>query len=260
MKSRKYEANKGLTVRGTDYSVYRMTPGETALSAAAGGAGGALAFSIFFGAGMFTAVAAAAGAVAGIKYGTKFFKNRRDAELTMQFRDLLESLASSLSAGQNIPGAICSALTDLKQIYGEKSLIVKETSAIADGMRNNLSPEELFGDFASRSGQKDIRTFADTFRVCNRSGGNMREVIIRTTRILGEKMQTEKEIGVIASKGRNELIMMTVMPFVIIPMLKTLGEDAVSGNNLATVLIRIAGAVIIAGAVLAGKRITDIKM
>ena len=88
----------------------------------------------------------------------------------------------------------------------------------------------------------------------------MREVIIRTTRILGEKMQTEKEIGVIASKGRNELIMMTVMPFVIIPMLKTLGEDAVSGNNLATVLIRIAGAVIIAGAVLAGKRITDIKM
>ena len=63
------------------------------------------------------------------------------------------------------------ALIDLKQIYGEKSLIVKETSAIADGMRNNLSPEELFGDFASRSGQKDIRTFADTFRVCNRSGG-----------------------------------------------------------------------------------------
>jgi hypothetical protein len=54
--------------------------------------------------------------------------------------------------------------------------------------------------------------------------------------------------------------MMTIMPFVIIPMLKTLGEDAVSGNNLATVLIRIAGAVIIAGAVLAGKRITDIKM
>ena len=260
MKSRKYEANKGLTVRGTDYSVYRMTPVEAAASVAAGAAGGALAFSIFFGTGIFTVAAAAAGAVTGLRYGTKFFKERRNAELTMQFKDLLESLASSLSAGQNIPGAIGSALTDLKQIYGDKSLIVKETSAIVDGMRNNLSPEELFEDFASRSGQKDIRTFADTFRVCNRSGGNMREVIIRTTRILGEKMQTEKEISVIASKGRNELMMMTAMPFVIIPMLKTLGEDGVSGTNIVTVLVRLAGAVIIAGAVLAGKRITDIKM
>ncbi|WP_044975676.1 hypothetical protein [Ruminococcus sp. HUN007] len=260
MKSRKYKENRGLTGRGTDYSVYRMTPVQAAASAAAGGAGGALAFSIFFGAGIPAAAAAAAGAAAGVKYGTKFFKERRNSELTMQFKDLLESIASSLSAGQNIPCSIESALTDLKQIYGDKSLIVKETSAIADGMRNNLNPEELFGDFALRSGQKDIRTFAETFSVCNRSGGNMRDVIIRTTRILSEKMQTEKEISVIASKGRNQLWLMTVMPFIIIPMLKTLGEDGVSGNNIITVVVKAVGAVIIAGAVFAGKRITDIRM
>ena len=110
-----------------------------------------------------------------------------------QFKDMLESLASSLSAGQNIQGAIASARGDLSQMYGEKSLIVKETEIIIYGMKNNLTPEELFDDFALRSGQKDIRTFADTFRVCNRSGGNMREVITRTSGILGEKMQTEND-------------------------------------------------------------------
>jgi hypothetical protein len=53
---------------------------------------------------------------------------------------------------------------------------------------------------------------------------------------------------------------MTVMPFIIIPMLKTLGEDGVSGNNIITVVVKAVGAVIIAGAVFAGKRITEIRM
>ena len=260
VKKKKYEEKKGRTGRGTDYSVYRMTTVQKALSFAAGTAGGIAAYCIFFGAGIPMAAAGVAGGIAGLKYGRGFFKKRRDGELTMQFRDLLESLSSSLSAGQNIPGAIASALDDLSQIYGEKSLIVRETEMIVDGMRNNLSPEELFDDFAERSGQRDIRTFADTFRVCNRSGGNMREVITRTSGILSEKMQTEKEIDVIASKGRNELMIMTAMPFLIVPMLKNLGESAVSGNNIVTVTVKIVGAAVIGAAFLAGRKITDIRI
>ncbi len=260
MKKRKYEEKKGLTGRGADYSVYRMTPVQKALSFAAGTAGGMAAYCIFFGAGIPAAAAGAAAGIAGLKYGKVFFKKRRDSELTMQFKDMLESLASSLSAGQNIQGAIASARGDLSQMYGEKSLIVKETEIIIYGMKNNLTPEELFDDFALRSGQKDIRTFADTFRVCNRSGGNMREVITRTSGILGEKMQTEKDIDVIASKGRNELMIMTAMPFLIVPMLKNLGESAVSGNNIVTVTVKIIGAVIIGAAFLAGRKITDIRI
>lgn len=260
MKRKKYEENKGITGKGTDYAVYRMSMTEKLICILAGSAGGISAFCIFFGTGIAAMAAGIAGGAAGLHFGGEFFRKKRDKALTEQFRNFLESLAASVQAGQNVPGAIETALGDMKQLYGEKAAIVNETALICAGMRNNISPEELFSDLAQRSGQKDIRTFADTFSVCNRSGGNMREIIMRTTRILSEKMQIEKETDVIASKGKNELMLMTLMPFVIIPMLHTLGENGVSGNSPVTVAVKTAGALIIAAAVFIGRKITDIRM
>ena len=53
---------------------------------------------------------------------------------------------------------------------------------------------------------------------------------------------------------------MTVMPFIIVPMLRTLGESGVSGNNPVTVAVKILGAMVIAAAYIAGRKITDIKI
>lgn len=260
MKKKKYEENKGLTGKGIDYSVYRMSLQEKLISISLGAAAGVTAFCIFFGVCIPAAAAGAAGGLAALKAGKNYFKSRRDRELITQFRDFLESVSSSLSAGQNISGAIASAGEDMKQLYGEKSVMACETEIIIDGMRNNITAEELFEDLASRSGQRDIRTFSDTFCVCNRTGGNMREILIRTSGVLSEKMQTEREIDVIVSKGRNELMIMTVMPFIIIPMLKTLGENGVTELNPVTVAVRTAGAVIIALAIMLGRKMTDIRL
>lgn len=260
MKKKKYEADKGLTGMGKDYSVYRMSLSESVLSVIIGAAAGTAVFCILFGSGILSAAAGAAGGVLGFIKGRKYFAERRNKELMRQFRDFLDSLAASLSSGQNISAAVESAHEDLVMLYGESSLMAEETEIIKEGMRNNMTAEELFDDFAARSGQRDIRTFSDTFCVCNRTGGNMREIILRTARILSEKMQTEKEIDVIASRGRNELAVMTAMPFIIVPMLKTLGESSASGGGTVTLAVRLAGAVIIAAAVTAGKKITEIKI
>lgn len=259
MKRKKHEKNNEI-LSGTDYSVYRLSAVQKLISTAAGAACGISAFCIFFGASWPALAAGIAGGVAGMHFGRNYFTEKRMKELTGQFRDFLESLSSSFSAGQNFAGAVESALGDMRQLYGEKGMITIETERIADGMRNNMNPEDLLMDFADRSSQKDIRTFAETFCVCHRTGGNMREVIAGTTRVLSEKMQTERETDVIASKGKNELMIMTAMPFIIIPMLRTLGESGVSGNNPVTLAVRCAGAVIIGLSVFAGKKITDIRM
>lgn len=260
MRRRKYEENKGLTGMGRDYSVYHMGTAEKLISLSLGAAAGTAAFCIFFGMCIPAAAAGIAGGAAGIKLGKKYFKEKRDENLLRQFRDFLDSMASSLSAGQNISGALCSAHGDIIQLYGEKSLMAEETGIIVNGIKNNLNAEELFEDFARRSGQRDIQTFSDTFGVCNRTGGNMREVIVRTAGTLSEKMQTEKEIDVIASKGKNELLLMAAMPFIIVPMLGTLGESGMSGNNPVNVAVKIVCAVLIVLSVIAGRKITDIRI
>lgn len=260
VKKKKYEKDKGLTGMGIDYSIYRMSRVQILICSAAGAAAGISAWCVFFGAGFHALASVIPGVLAGIRTGRKYFGEKRKKELVCQFRDFLDSVAASVSAGRNVTGAIQAAGDDMRQIYGENGIITRETALIVNGMRNNINPEELFLDFARRSGIKDAEIFADTFCVCNRTGGNMRDVILRTTRILSEKIQTENEIEVIASKGRNELMIMTAMPFIIIPMLKTLGESGVSGNNPVTIAVRAAGALLIVLSCLAGRKITDIKI
>ena len=259
MKKGKYEKSRGLTVRGIEYSVYRMSTAQKILCSSVGATAGISAYCIFFGAGMPAVLSGAAGGTAGIYFGRKYFREKRMKELTAQFRDFLESLSSSLSSGLNVTGAVEAAKGDMRQLYGEKAFMTIEADRMADGMRNNMNIEEMLSDFACRSGQRDIRTFSETFSVCNRTGGNMREVIGATTRILSEKMQTDREIDVIASKGRSELTIMTVMPFIIIPMLRTLGDSGISGTNAVTVAVRVFGALLIGLSVFAGRKITDIR-
>lgn len=245
--------------RITDYSVYRMRPPETALCISAGAIGGYIVFYIFFGISVIGLTVSAAGAAAAVFAGRKYFKEKRNANLMIQFRDFLESISSSLLAGQNISGAIHSAYDDICMQYGDNSLMAQEILIITNGMKNNINAEELINDFAVRSGQRDIRTFAETFKICSRTGGNMRKVISETCRTLSEKMQIQGETQVIASKGKNELRLMVCMPLVIVPMLKTLGESSVSGNNAVTVAVKVIGAAIIIVSYIIGSRITDIK-
>lgn len=260
MKKKKYEENKGLTGMGTDYSVYHMKIPELTAGGAAGAVAGYAAFSIFFCVMPAGLAVSAVCSVIGIRAAGKYFKNRRDRELVNQFRDFLESMSSSLSAGLNISGALETAHEDMKLQYGEKSLMALETALIVNEMKNNISASKLIEDFAERSGQKDIKTFAETFSICSRTGGNMRNAVMRTARMLSEKIQTEAETEVIASKGKNELLIMTAMPLIVVPMLRTLGESSVSGNNIVTVGVKLIGALIIAAAYFMGRKITDIRV
>ena len=70
--------------------------------------------------------------------------------LLYQFRDMMESLSASYSAGKNTQGAFLDACGDLIGIYGEKADIVKELKLIVDGIYNGQSVEEMLSNFAAR--------------------------------------------------------------------------------------------------------------
>ncbi len=258
MKKKKYECTKGLTGRGINYSVYKLKTSEFIIGAMLGVIVGFLICMIFFESALCGVIVGLLSIFISVPAYRKYLKKRRMKYLVIQFRDFLESLSNSLSAGQNISMAISSAYNDMVMQYGEKSLIAIETKNVLNGMRNNNTAENMFMDFADRSGQDDIQSFAETFQICNRMGGNIKNIISETYRIIREKMIMEKEIAAIASGGKNELILMTCMPFIIVPMLKTLGDSNISGNNLVTIIVRVIGIIIIGTAYVIGRKISDI--
>ncbi len=257
----KREEHKGKTNTKTeDYSIYKMRGTEKLISAVLGTAGGAAVSYIFFNSGSVCLFAGTAGAVAGIFVGRNYFRKRRDKLLLSQFRDFLEALSASLSAGQNISVAIKAAGDDMCRQYGKKSIIATETALIINGMNNGRNAEEMISDFAARSAQNDIKCFADTFDICNRTGGNMKKIISSAHKVLSDKMQIQNEIETLASKGKNDLRIMTCLPLLIVPMLKILGDGSVSGNGIINTIVRIAAVLIIIVAYITGSIIADIKI
>lgn len=89
-------------------------------------------------------------------------------KLKLQFRDMLESLTASFSSGSNVQNAFQAAYEDLNMQYEKKDYIVVEMQEILNGIAQNINIEDMMRNFGDRSGNEDIRSFADVFEVCYR--------------------------------------------------------------------------------------------
>lgn len=257
----KYEELSSLIGDGDDYHVYHMTIKDVAFAFLIGAGIGGLVTWLFFGNIMVSAVtAAAAGFFAQSVYQNHKMEKRKKA-LLVQFKDLLEALTTSYSAGKNTLEAFTDAVGDMAQIYGDEADIVEELSIIVGGMNNNINIEDLLLNFAERSGLDDIRNFADVFRVAIRQGANIKDIIFSTRDIISDKIEIEMEINSMLAGNKNELNVMMVMPLIIIVSLGGLGTGMTAvDNTLINVFIKVIALGMFALAYFLGKKITAIKI
>ncbi len=180
--------------------------------------------------------------------------------LLMQFKDFLESLASSYSAGKNTQNAFNDVLEDMRLLYNDESNIFNETNSIVIGMENGYTIEILLDNFAKRSGVEDIKNFADIFNSCNRTGGNLKAVINETKDIINEKIEIEMDIKATIAEKKTELYIMLTMPFVITLALNFLGDRTFSASNPINIIIRSIVMCTVIFAYFLGNKITDISV
>ena len=181
--------------------------------------------------------------------------------LKIQFRDLLDSVSTSLSSGQNVTGAFISAYDDLQLMYGEDESIIKELKVIIDGINNNFEIEKLLMNLGERSGVDDIQSFANVFETAYRKGGNIKDIIKNTQQIIADKMEIENEIETMVAANQMEQKIMMIMPIMIVGMLKMLGEDFAENFVTPTGLVATTiGVIAFVTAYFVGKKILDIKV
>ena len=260
VKSPKYVPIKPVFGLAEDYYIYRMNMAETMIGAALGGIAGFFFSMIFFRNIIFSLIVGLILVVPGIKKYREYLKQKRMKTLLYQFRDMMESLSASYSAGKNTQGAFLDACGDLIGIYGEKSDIVKELHLIVDGIYNGQNVEDMLNNFAARSHLDDIESFATIFEVTNRYGGDMRRVVGETREIINDKIETELEIQTLLTANKNDLNIMIIMPVLIMLMLNGMGDMSIVQNTPLNVLVKIGALALFGIAYYMGRKIVDIKI
>jgi tight adherence protein B len=194
---------------------------------------------------------------------TREIISARRRRLTLQFKDMLYSLSSALSAGSSVEMAMSAVLSDMEQQYGNPdTLIVRELELIVSKLALGQNIEELFLDLAQRSGIDDIRTFAHIFEISKRTGGNLMQIIRQTSDVITEKIETKQEIETILAEKKMEQKVLAITPLVLMVLLtETTGDfmaplfASLEGRLVCTLAL----ALIVTG-FLWGRKLTDIRI
>lgn len=155
--------------------------------------------------------------VPGGAYAPRLLKDyllqRRRSVLNLQFKQTLFSLSSSLSAGRSVENAFREAVEDLRMLDPEGGGdMIFELNIICARMEYGQPVEEALHDFSKRAGMEDVERFADVFSVCKRTGGDLVEVVRRTSTIIGEKLDIQQDIAVSIAQKKFEAKALLVSP------------------------------------------------
>ncbi|MBP1961766.1 type II secretion system F family protein [Paenibacillus aceris] len=144
----------------------------------------------------------------------------RKNKLYVQFKQALSCLSSSMTVGKSIETAFQETLEDLKLLYPDPAcLIVIEFSIICRKVENGEPIEAALKNFADRSHLEDVISFTDVFLTCKRTGGNLVEVMKRTSAVIGEKLEITQDINVMIAQKRFESRVLLFAPIVIVAVL-----------------------------------------
>lgn len=230
----------------TNYRTYRMSGSERMLTTLGAVVAGGAAGVIFYGGrfcdenGAMTLatllsnliiflVAGVATSVVFLPLRTGQLRRKRIRELVLQFRSFLEALAVSLASGMNVRDSLKGASDSLKNEYGEEADMVLEVREMLNCLENNIPLEQALNSLGERSDQDDIKKFATAFTVSYKYGANLKDVVRRTNKILGDKIETEMEIETMMASNRMQFNAMLVVPLGIVLMMRVMSTSFSAG-------------------------------
>ena len=133
-----------------------------------------------------------------------------------QFRELLNCVNNALRAGDSPENAFREGYKEVRFEYGDYAPVTIEMERVTGGLDNRIPLETLLEEFAERAGTEEIREFVEVFRIAKRGGGNMPEILARTSTLIEERMDVENEIRIMLGNRRLEQRIMHLTPFMII--------------------------------------------
>ena len=153
---------------------------------------------------------------------------RKEMDFRIQFRDSIQSVSAALKAGYSVENAIRETRKDLSPMYGEEARIMKEYTLMIYKLDMNRTAGQVLREFADRVRQEDVTDFVNVFTAARQSGGDSIALIRNAVKIIGEKIDTEREIRTMLAAKKLEFEIMCAVPFFIILYMKMTFGDFLS--------------------------------
>ena len=151
---------------------------------------------------------------------------KRKKELNIQFKDMLYSLSSSISAGKTVEAAFREVLKDLSVLYPEPdTFILVEVRRIISRLEMNETIEAALSDLAMRAKLEDVENFASVFNISKRSGGNIVEVVKNTSAIINDRIEVGQEVDTMLAERKFEQKVLNIVPILMILLLSASAPD-----------------------------------
>ncbi len=149
----------------------------------------------------------------------------RKWKLNLEFKDALMALSAALESGYSTEHSFEEACRDLRQIYQENAVIIKEFTYILRQLRMNITVEKALSDFGERTGIEDILNFSEVFSTSKRTGGDIIHVIKVTSNVISGRIEVKREIVTLLAAKRLEANIMKVIPLLILVYLSVSSPD-----------------------------------
>ena len=187
---------------------------------------------------------------------------KKRQEFQGQFKEAMQSISVALNVGYSAENAVREALGDLKLIYHKEARILKELQYMIHQIEMNLPLEQVFQEFAKRSGDEDVYMFATVFSLAKRSGGDMIEMIRNAVWQIGEKIEVKQEIETMMAAKKLEFRIMSLIPIAMIAYISMAFPDFLNimyGNLLGMIVMSVC-LIVYVFSYEWGKRIVEIEV
>ena len=141
-------------------------------------------------------------------------RKRRKLQHIAGFREVLQSLMTSLQAGYSLENACRTSLREISDLYRSGNHpTVEQLQRIVRGIELNRPVEQMFMEYAQESQTEEIYEFAVVLHIAKSTGGNVVDILKNSMEHLQNKMEVAEELQVSLSGRIFEKNIMLFMPF-----------------------------------------------
>lgn len=161
-------------------------------------------------------------------YGLAYTKKLKE-EIEDEFSDLNRLIIAELEA--KIP--IEKALKNIEErifsddIYEFKHINF-ELKRWINELEMGLKLEDILIEFSNRSEDQSLKDYAKMVSLSSKTGSKLYEVIVNTNQVLQERKELKTEISILVAEKKLEQRLMSLMPILIIIMLKSTAPDFIA--------------------------------
>ena len=187
---------------------------------------------------------------------------KKQLEFEEQFKEAIQSVASSLQVGYSIENAIRETKKDLGIVYREDTAIQREFSHMVQQVYLQVPAEKIMEDWAERVNQEDVWNFVNVFVLARKSGGNTIGIIRSCVSQIRQKIEVREEIETILAARKYEFKVMSVIPFGMIAYMRMSFPEfmEILYGNLIGIGVMSGCLMVYFGAFLLGRKIVNIEM